>query len=322
MTAYKTEIGTDIERAVNLLVNGKLVAIPTETVYGLAGNALSSIVAKKIFEVKKRPFTNPLIVHIASIDKLFSIVKKVPDIVLQLLQAFSPGPLTLILPKKDIIPDLVTADSSQVAVRIPNHSLCIELLNRLPFPLAAPSANMFSCISPTQPQHVFNQLAGTIPYILDGGFCDKGIESTIAGFKDDTILVYRLGAITIEQLQEVHPNIRLVNDNIEIHTPGMMKHHYAPKTPLLLTENVVDAFRSFDVKKIAVLYFKQPPVECCAAYQQILSVNGNLQEAATNLYKALYELDKEKPDIIIAERLPDIGLGQSINDRLKRAATK
>ncbi len=322
MTSYKTEIGSDIHKAFDLLINGELVAIPTETVYGLAGNAFSSTVVKKIFEVKNRPFTNPLIVHIASADKLSSIAKKVPDIALQLLHAFSPGPLTLILPKKEIVPDFVTAHSSQVAVRIPHHSLCIELLKMLPFPLAAPSANKFTRISPTNPNHVMNQLCGDIPYILDGGFCNNGIESTIVGFENDTILVYRLGAITIEQLQEIHPNIKRVNDDKVIHSPGMMKYHYAPKTPLLLSENVAHSIQKYSTKKIAVLYFKQPAVESAAAYKQVLSINGSLQEAAANLYKALYELDKQKPDIIIAELLPDIGLGQSINDRLKRASTK
>ncbi len=322
MTSYKTEIGSDINKAADLLMSGELVAIPTETVYGLAGNAFSATVIKKIFEVKNRPFTNPLIVHIASVDKLSSIVKQVPDIALRLLHAFSPGPLTLILPKKEMIPDFVTAHSSQVAVRIPNHRLCLELLNRLPFPLAAPSANKFTSISPTNPDHVMNQLSGDIPYILDGGFCNNGIESTIVGFENDTMLVYRLGAITTEQLQEIHPNTRLVNDNRVIHSPGMMKYHYAPKTPLLLTENVAGTIQSFSTKKIAVLYFKQPAVESAAAYKQVLSINGSFQEAAANLYKALYELDRQKPDIIIAERLPDIGLGQSINDRLKRATSK
>ncbi|CAN5890241.1 L-threonylcarbamoyladenylate synthase [soil metagenome] len=322
MTSHQTETGTDIDKAVNLLINGDLVAIPTETVYGLAGNALSAIVVKKIFEVKNRPFSNPLIVHIASVDRLFAVVKEVPDIALKLLQAFSPGPLTLILPKKDIIPDLVTADSPHVAVRIPNHSLCIELLNRLPFPLAAPSANKFTSISPTSAAHVFDQLSGTIPYILDAGFCDNGIESTIVGFENDTILLFRLGAITMEQLQAIHPNCRLVNNNTEIRSPGMMKQHYAPRTPLLLTENVADTIRSFGDKKMGVLFFKKPLFECSAAYQRVLSVNGNLREAAGNLYNALYELDKQQPQLIIAERLPDTGLGQSINDRLKRAAAQ
>ncbi len=322
MNNFTTEIGTDIDKAAELLINGELVAIPTETVYGLAGNALSGIVVKKIFEAKQRPFNNPLIVHISGADKLPSIVKNVPDIALQLLQTFSPGPLTLILPKKDVIPDFVTAHSSHVAVRIPNHTLCLELLKRLPFPLAAPSANKFTGISPTNPEHVFNQLSGQIPYILDGGPCNNGIESTIIGFKDDTILVYRLGAITIEQLEQIHPHVRLANDNVVLHSPGMMKHHYAPKTPLMLTENVGDAVKLFDHKNIAVLYFKQPAAGVSTSYKQVLSASGNLTEAAANLYKALYELDKQNPDIIIAERLPDIGLGQSINDRLKRAAAK
>lgn len=322
MNIYKTETGTDIDKAFDLLINGELVAIPTETVYGLAGNALSATVVKKIFEAKNRPFTNPLIVHISGIDKLASIVKNVPDIALHLLETFSPGPLTLILPKKDVIPDFVTANSTQVAVRIPNHSLCIELLKRLPFPLAAPSANKFTAISPTNPDHVLNQLSGEIPYILDGGACNNGIESTIVGFENNTILVYRLGAITMEQIKQIHPNVKLANDYKAIHSPGMMKHHYAPKTPLILTENIDSLINMHNDKKIAVLYFKRPALKLSSAYNEVLSIKGNLTEAANNLYKALYELDKQKPDIIIAEQLPNIGLGQSINDRLTRAAAK
>jgi len=322
MNNYTTETGTDINKAAELLINGELVAIPTETVYGLAGNALSGIVVKKIFEAKQRPFNNPLIVHISGIEKLSSIVKNVPDIALTLLQTFSPGPLTIILPKKDVIPDFVTANSSHVAVRIPNHGLCLDLLKRLPFPLAAPSANKFTGISPTDPSHVFSQLSGEIPYILDGGPCNNGIESTIVGFEDDTILVYRLGAITMEKILQIHPHVKLANDHKVIHSPGMMKHHYAPKTPLILTENIESTIRLYDNKKIAVLYFKTPALKLSTAYEKVLSANGNLTEAAANLYKALYELDKEKPDIIIAEKLPNIGLGQSINDRLTRAAAK
>lgn len=322
MSIYKTETGTDIDKAIELLINGELVAIPTETVYGLAGNALSNTVVKKIFEAKQRPFNNPLIVHVSGIDKLSSVVKNVPDIAQTLLQTFSPGPLTLILPKKDVIPDYVTAHSSHVAVRIPNHNLCLELLKRLPFPLAAPSANKFTGISPTNPSHVMSQLSGEIPYILNGGSCNDGIESTIVGFEDDTILVYRLGAITMEQIRQIHPHVKLANDHKTIKSSGMMKHHYAPKTPLLLTENIQSAVNLHNDKKIAVLYFKTPTLKLSSAYEQVLSINGNLTEAAANLYKALYELDKEKPDIIIAEQLPNIGLGQSINDRLTRAAAK
>ena len=322
MNIYKTEIGTDIDKAAELLIKGELVAIPTETVYGLAGNALNETVVKKIFKAKQRPFTNPLIVHISSIEKLSAIVKTIPDIAFELLQTFSPGPLTLILPKKDVIPYFVTANSSLVAVRIPNHSLCFELLKRLPFPLAAPSANKFTGISPTNPSHVFSQLSGEIPYILDGGSCNDGIESTIVGFEDDTILVYRLGAITMEQILQIHPHVKLANDQKVIHSPGMMQHHYAPKTPLILTENIESSISLYNDKKIAVLYFKSPTLKLPTAYEQVLSITGNLTEAAANLYKALYELDKQKPDIIIAEKLPNIGLGQSINDRLTRAAAK
>ena len=322
MNIYKTEIGTDIDKAAELLIKGELVAIPTETVYGLAGNALNETVVKKIFKAKQRPFTNPLIVHISGIEKLSAIVKTIPDIAFELLQTFSPGPLTLILPKKDVIPYFVTANSSLVAVRIPNHSLCFELLKRLPFPLAAPSANKFTGISPTNPSHVFSQLSGEIPYILDGGSCNDGIESTIVGFEDDTILVYRLGAITMEQILQIHPHVKLANDQKVIHSPGMMQHHYAPKTPLILTENIESSISLYNDKKIAVLYFKSPTLKLPTAYEQVLSITGNLTEAASNLYKALYELDKQKPDIIIAEKLPNIGLGQSINDRLTRAAAK
>ncbi len=322
MNTYNTEIGNDINKAAELLINGELVAIPTETVYGLAGNALNETVVKKIFKAKERPFNNPLIVHISGIDKLPALVKNVPDIALQLLQTFSPGPLTLILPKKDVIPDFVTANSSHVAVRIPNHSLCLDLLKRLPFPLAAPSANKFTGISPTNPSHVFSQLSGEIPYILDGGPCNNGIESTIVGFEDDSVLVYRLGAITMEQIMQIHPHVKLTNDHKIIHSPGMMKHHYAPKTQLVLSENIESTIGLYNDKKIAVLYFKNPALKLPSAYEQVLSATGNLTEAAANLYKVLYELDSQKPDIIIAEKLPNFGLGQSINDRLTRAAAK
>ncbi|MFT6149838.1 MAG: L-threonylcarbamoyladenylate synthase, partial [Saprospiraceae bacterium] len=176
-------IGQDIKEAAELLKNGKVVAIPTETVYGLAANALNDAAVKLIFTTKERPMTNPLIIHLPSLEAVQIYVTELPLLAKKLAAVFCPGPLTMVLPKKPIVPDTVTANLPNVAVRIPNHPLTLELLRMLDFPLAAPSANPFGYISPTTAQHVENQLGKKIPYILDGGLCQKGLESTIVSFQ-------------------------------------------------------------------------------------------------------------------------------------------
>ena len=190
--------GTDVERAKQLLCSGNLVVIPTETVYGLAGNALNPRAVAAIYEVKNRPSFNPLIIHTDRLEKVTEYVASVPRVAQELAQAFWPGPLTLLLPKTDKLPDIVTAGSDRVAVRIPKHPLALALLSELDFPLAAPSANPFGYISPTTVAHVEEQLGDKIAYILDGGSCSVGIESTIVGVEDNKLEVYRRGGISIE----------------------------------------------------------------------------------------------------------------------------
>jgi L-threonylcarbamoyladenylate synthase len=189
----KTIIGEIIQEAKSFLLDGNIVAIPTETVYGLAGNALDPAAVLQIFTAKERPAFDPLIVHISSIDKVELYAHSIPSQAYDLMHEFWPGPLTIVLPKNSIIPDIVTSGLDTVGLRIPNHPTTIKLLKQLDFPLAAPSANPFGYISPTSAQHVFDQLGGKIPYILDGGICDVGVESTIVGFENDKCLIYRLG---------------------------------------------------------------------------------------------------------------------------------
>jgi len=191
-------ITTDLAAAVEALTAHQIIAIPTETVYGLAGNAFSEEAIAKIFKLKKRPLYNPLIVHIKSVDFLTKVAQEIPEVALVLAKAFWPGPLTLVLKKRSIIPDIVTAGKDTVAIRVPNHPMTSQLLNELDFPLAAPSANPFGSISPTTAHHVSHYFSEELDVILDGGTCERGIESTIIGFENDLPIVYRLGVITLK----------------------------------------------------------------------------------------------------------------------------
>lgn len=320
----ETVIGKSIKQAAYFLNQQQLVAIPTETVYGLAGNAFSEIAIQQIYTVKKRPLYNPLIVHIASIDYLPTIVKNIPSNAYKLFEAFSPGPLTLLLPKKAIVPNIVTAGLPHVAVRIPNHTLTLKLLQQLSFPLAAPSANLFGYISPTQPQHVFKQLNQTIPYILDGGVCKSGIESTVVGFEKNVPVIYRLGAISKEAIEAVTGKCLLKNevDNIAPISPGMIKHHYSPNTPLLVTQSIVDAVQQFRKKKIGIVSFSNDYSFLKVHHTIVLSKKAQPKEAAKNMYAALHIMDDLQLDIILVEPMPNIGIGIAVNEKLEKAAAK
>lgn len=313
-------ISKDISKAVALLRAGELVAIPTETVYGLAGNIYNEKAIKSIFETKKRPFFNPLIIHIPSVDALETIVSHVPKKAKLLAHAFWPGSMTLVLNKQSSIPDLITAGKDTVAVRIPNHPLTLELLKRLPFPLAAPSANPFGSISPTKPEHVARYFDKTIEQVLDGGPCKSGIESTIIGFENDQPIIYRLGALALEDIEAVIGKIIIKNKKeISPNAPGMLDRHYAPSTQTFLTETVSEEIKKHLGKRIGILTFKNNIKDDSITTQIALSQKGDLAEAASNLYDAMHDLDHQNLDIIIAERFPDFGLGKSINDRLQRA---
>jgi L-threonylcarbamoyladenylate synthase len=317
-----TKIGTDWQRAKHLLEEGAVVAIPTETVYGLAGNAWNEAAVSEIFQVKNRPSFDPLIVHTSSLERAESFVQEIPPAAYQLAKTFMPGPLTLLLPKNEKIPDLVTAGSSLVAVRVPKHPLTLQLLSAIDFPLTAPSANPFGYISPTTAQHVADQLGDQIPYILDGGPCQVGIESTIVGFEDGQGVVYRKGGLAVEAIQDVIGPVQVkAHSSSNPQAPGMLKSHYAPGVPFEVGD-LHELWKKHRDKKVGAITFQNPHPEIPLERQIILSPSGDLKEAAQQLFAGMRQLDKQSLEIIIAEWLPEQGLGRAINDRLKRAAAK
>ena len=315
----------DLNKAAQLLTQGELVAIPTETVYGLAGNALNPAAVAKIFAVKNRPTFNPLITHTNSWEKIKSYVQSVPPIAEQLAEQFWPGPLTMLLPKTDRIPDIVTAGLDRVAVRIPRHPLTQALLAQLDFPLAAPSANPFGYISPTEAAHVVEQLGEKIPYILDGGKCSVGVESTIVGFEEERVIVYRWGGVSEEELQRVvGEKMAIVHHQSPVEkndpqAPGMLRSHYAP-TKKVIVGDIANLLTCYSLSEVGVISFQKryPPLP--PQQQIVLSEVGDLTEAAQRLFSALRTLEKLPIRFILAEPMPDVGLGKAINDRLKRAS--
>jgi L-threonylcarbamoyladenylate synthase len=313
-------ISNDILKAATLLKENEVIGLPTETVYGLAANAYSETAIAKIFSIKKRPTFNPLIVHIKTIAQLDEIAQEIPDLAYELAHKFWPGPLTLILKKKAHISNLITANKDTVAIRMPNHPVALELLNHLSFPLVAPSANPYTAISPTKASHVQNYFPNDVKLVLEGGTCSAGVESTIIGFENNETIVYRLGALALEDIQNVTGTIRILNKNNKTPiAPGMTLKHYAPKTSIILSENVSKVIDFHFPKKIGLVLFNTPQPNIDSSYQIILSPESNLKEAAANLYNALHQLDNMDLDIIIAERFPEYGLGCTINDRLERA---
>ncbi len=305
--------------AADLLRRGELVAIPTETVYGLAANALQPEAVVKIFEAKNRPFFDPLIVHLSGAGQLEKWALDIPESARQLARTCWPGPLTLVLPRGEHIPDLVTSGLDTAGFRVPDHPLTLELLTLLDFPLAAPSANPFGYISPTTAEHVMDQLNGRIGMVLDGGPCRVGLESTIVGFEFGKPVIYRLGGLTRERIEEnVGPVELMLNQSGDPRSPGQLKSHYAPRVPLRLGDPV-ELSRELPGKRLGILAFQRIPEGEWQA-GRVLSPGGDPAEAARNLFGMLRELDAESLDFILAERLPESGLGRAINDRLERAA--
>ena len=274
-----------IEEAVDFLKRDKVVALPTETVYGLAANAFSETAVSQVFKTKGRPSYNPLIVHIADYERLVDLVSTFPENAKILADKFWPGPLTLLLPKKNSISDRITAGKSTVAIRLPSHPIAQDVLKKLDFPLVAPSANRFKHISPTTPSHVFDSLGADVP-IIDGGECKLGLESTIVGFDDHgRPVVYRQGTISLESLQEVLPETYLLqqrsNAKESIVAPGMIKRHYAPNTPLKIVDSIEKHLEEFgSKKKIGVIYPAQTKPHQLAAQTIALSSEGDLNEMA------------------------------------------
>ncbi|MCB9330063.1 MAG: threonylcarbamoyl-AMP synthase [Lewinellaceae bacterium] len=320
MTTFNTIIGADPDKAASWLIDGKCVAVPTETVYGLAANALDPAAVVRIFEIKNRPAFDPLIVHVPSLEQAQRYAEEIPAPLRSLAEHFWPGPLTILVPKHSVVPDLVTSGLSRVALRAPAHPLTQALLHNLPFPLAAPSANPFGYISPTTAQHVFDQLQGKIPYILDGGPCRVGVESTIVGFENGQTTVYRLGGLALEMIEaQIGPVQVQLNQSSNPAAPGMLKSHYAPRKPMILLGKTP---WPKDGRRIGLLTLGQRADLPEHALQIALSETGDLAEAAQNLFAALRTLDQADIDLIVAESLPEEGLGRAINDRLRRAAAQ
>ena len=318
------QVGTDIPQAASYLKEGQLVAIPTETVYGLAGNALDVKAVSSIFETKNRPSFDPLILHVASLEKVNPFVSSFPEKLKRLAEAFWPGPLTVLLPRNASVPDLVTSGLDRVAVRVPNHSLTLALLAQLDFPLAAPSANPFGYISPTQAAHVDAQLGAQIPYILDGGVCAVGLESTIVGIEGEQVVIYRLGGLDLSKIESlVGPVTVQAHSTSNPTAPGQLASHYAPRKPFLvgdlneLVPKWIQEGKAFGVLSFST-YFPALPSE----RQFVLSPSQDLQEAAQRLFMGMRLLDESDADLILAEFVPENGLGRAINDRLKRAAAQ
>ncbi|AWW30111.1 threonylcarbamoyl-AMP synthase [Echinicola strongylocentroti] len=319
-----TEIGKDINKAKQLLEKGELVGIPTETVYGLAGNALDPSAVGKIFETKNRPSFDPLIVHTGSVEQISAYTTEILPELAVLAEQFWPGPLTLLLPKKSIVPDLVTSGLDQVAVRVPSHPLTRELLLSLDFPLAAPSANPFGYISPTCASHVVDQLDGKISYVLDGGSCQIGLESTIVGVEEGQITIYRLGGVEVSEIKKAVGNVLILpQSSSNPKSPGMLKSHYAPRIPFVVGDlsQLVPHYLSKG-EKIGVLSFDIAYDDVAPEHQRILSKTGDFREAAQNLFAAMRYLDKQDVSVILSGEMPEKGLGKAVNDRLRRAAAR
>ncbi|MEX2672306.1 MAG: L-threonylcarbamoyladenylate synthase [Phycisphaeraceae bacterium] len=348
MHAGQTTLGIDeatLARAAETLRGGGLVAFPTETVYGLGANALAPTAVARIFEAKARPHFDPLIVHVAEVAEARRLTTHWPDIARALADAFWPGPMTLVLPKQSIVPDLVTAGLATVALRIPAHPVALALLRAAERPVAAPSANRFGGVSPTTAAHVQDELGKQVDMVLDGGACQTGVESTVISLVEaGPPRVLRLGGLAVERIEQVVGEVAIAKPQAAgreaeqrgQQSPGMLERHYAPRTPLWLVERRAnfpsEAHHESGQKfKVGMLIFgrsagdvKSDPRnrEYEIAAVESLSATGDVVEAAANLFAAMRRLDALGLDGIVAERVPDKGLGRAINDRLRRAATR
>lgn len=312
-------IGTDIHTAAAQLRSGALVAIPTETVYGLAANAFDPEAVLSIFTAKQRPAFDPLIVHVRDRAQVDTVVRAVPAAAEALMERFWPGPLTLVLPRRQSVPDLVTSGLDTVGVRMPAHPMALELLHTLDFPLAAPSANPFGYVSPTTAQHVADQLGAKVPYILDGGPCIVGVESTIVGWEEDQCVLYRPGGIPVEVIEAVIGKVGQAQKQVLPVAPGLLESHYAPRIPVHIGV-IAELLKEHAGKRSAVISFQR---SYPAAWRNhVLAPTGRMEDAARDLFAVLRAMDNSAAEVVLTEVFPQEGLGRAINDRLRRAAAK
>lgn len=311
-------IGKDVALAASLLQEGKLVAIPTETVYGLGANALDTHAISSIYSVKNRPTFNPLILHFSSWEAAQPYVQDVPKEIAELAAIFCPGSLSFLLPKTDLVPDIVTAGSDKVVVRVPNHPLTLDLLSHLDFPLAAPSANVSNTVSPTTAEHVELSIGPNISYILDGGNSNVGLESTIMECVNGEIIILREGGVSKEELAaNTELAVKSYSGNT-ISTPGQLGKHYATRKPLVIVNDLKTYLASGKVDCTVLAFDESVEAENCI----YLSRSYDLNEIASNLFAAMRLADTHTTSHIAVAQIKEEGIGRAIADRLKRASTK
>jgi L-threonylcarbamoyladenylate synthase len=310
-----------IHRAAEIIKEGGIVAFPTETVYGLGADAFNPLAVARIFEVKRRPYFDPLIVHVASSSNVEKLVKEIPSNAKKLIEKFWPGPLTVVLLKEEDVPDIVSAGLPTVAIRMPNHPIALALIKECKCPIAAPSANPFGYLSPTTAEHVRDQLGDQVGLILDGGPCPVGVESTILSFLEEKPRLLRPGGVSLEEIESIIGKVEISPIKDKPSAPGMLPKHYAPRTPIVFdwSEKNLDLYED---KNIGLLVLQEPKNNLKFHNVEVLSKKGDLREAAANLFAAIRRLDTLNLDLIVAEPIPEVGLGRAIMDRLRRATSK
>ena len=311
-----------IHRGAEIIRNGGVVAFPTETVYGLGADAFDPIAVARIFEIKNRPSFDPLIVHIADLDEMSRLATVIPLSAEKLIKRFWPGPLTIVFLKKEEVPDIVTAGLPTVAIRMPRHPIALQLIKKADRPIAAPSANPFGYVSPTTAEHVREQLGNRVDLILDGGPCEVGLESTILSFSEGKPRLLRPGGLPLEEIESVIGGVETSPvEEEKPSSPGRLPRHYAPRTPIVINEWKQN-LGAYQKKKIGLLAFREVNVSFPFHHVEVLSPRGDFREAAANLFAAIRRLDVLNLDLILAEPVPEVGLGRAIMDRLRRASKR
>jgi L-threonylcarbamoyladenylate synthase len=312
-----------IDTAAAALRAGEVVAFPTETVYGLGADALNERAVARVFAIKNRPRFDPLIVHLPDKEAVPQYAVAIDERATALMEQFWPGPLTLVLRKRPIIPDLVTAGLATVALRVPAHPVALALLRAVETPIAAPSANPFGYISPTTAIHVQEMLGDVIGLVLDGGPCTVGIESTVCALTEDEAIILRPGGVTIEEIEAVIGSVTLASSSRpDARSPGTLPRHYSPRVPLMLLAPGERIPRPRPGERVGLLLLKPRLDVGGYTVVETLSRDGNLLEAAVNLFAALRRLDSSGLERVVVEPVPEHGLGRAIMDRLRRAAAR
>lgn len=325
MTAAKILNASDpaaIEEAAEVIRQGGLVAFPTETVYGLGADACNPLAVARIFEVKQRPSIDPIIIHVANAASA-QLYGRFPTEASALIRRFWPGPLTLVVPKTELVPPIVTAGLETVGIRMPSHPAALALISAAGRALAAPSANAFGYVSPTEAHHVAEQLSDRIDLILDGGRCVVGVESTVLALAGASPRILRVGGVPLEALREALGTLACsISAQDKPEAPGQLRRHYATRTPLEILDEADRRGLPSPGERVGLLSWLAPKSPERYAAVEVLSQSGSLREAAANLFAALYRLDSLCLDRLVAHPVPEHGLGVAIMDRLRRCAVR